>query len=232
MNKGNKLLDYAQLLDSSFPGEKAGCSFGSALPDSNMTVLNKEDRAAWIEQQLQRKLIHMDVSAIQAVYAVFPQQDPALIAAIDFRLSRMRSNSTEIQDPEAKSAGRRMFKLAQVLYPYLNFSQLETSCRLLNSHNTLAVLHGWINAQLGIALHDAISGYITAAVAAQLRSVHSLVNLSQEERSQLQQQLVRCMHEGWLQAREESLTRWTSEHILHPRQVASLPVQPVVTALR
>lgn len=195
MDRGRKLLDYVQRLDStlSVGGFNHTFELESQMTEGN--IHNCDDLESFMRDQLPKQLLRRDGWAIKEIYAATDERDSQRIALIDKAVQGTRTNDQETNI--AQRSGKRLFKLARALYPWMDFDELEHS---LNDHDAvgcLTTVHAWINNRLDINCDQAVQGYMYSAVSSYVHNASILIQLPKKEADLLTQTFSVELEQEW-----------------------------------
>ncbi|MGF7046517.1 urease accessory protein [Paenibacillus sp. DS2015] len=195
MDKGRKLLDYVQRLDSSLSvgGFKHTFELESQMTEGN--IQNCDDLELFMRSQLPKQLLRRDGWAIKEIYAATEGRDSQRIALIDRAVQGSGNNEKDTNI--AQKSGKRLFKLARALYPWMDFDELEQS---LNDHDAvgcLTTVHAWINSRLEINCDQAVQGYMCSAVSTYVSRASILIQLPRKEADHLTQTFIEELGQEW-----------------------------------
>ncbi|MCM3783612.1 urease accessory protein UreF [Neobacillus mesonae] len=195
MNRGNKLLDYVKLLDSSLQVGGFSHSFGLKSYIEDGTIQTTNDLETFMRCELHPGLVQLEGLAITGVYAAVEQKDEWRIALIDKMIHVKR---TPIHKREqSRAMGRRLMKLSKALHPWMDFEALERVINRYEAVGSLTVVHAWINANLEVPVDDAVSGYLHAAKDVCLIHAKRLLSIEAKELDALSIVLDGDLAEEW-----------------------------------
>ena len=179
MNKGRKLLDYVQMLDSSLyvGGFRHSSGFEAEISKGN--IHNRDELDSFLRCQLVNVLLQTEIKALKEVYNATESNDLRRIAMID--KSVQDRNHNPIDKRTAQKNGKRLLKLARALYPWMDFDELEETLEEHEAVGCLITVHAWINQKLGTDCDQAIQGYIFSAVSSCIHSASVVMNISSED---------------------------------------------------
>lgn len=179
MDKGRKLLDYVQMLDSSLyvGGFRHSSGFEAEISKGN--THNRDELDLFLRCQLENVLLHTEIRALKEVYHATESNDLQRIALID--KSVQDRNPNPIDKHTAQKNGKRLLKLARALYPWMDFDELEEALQKHEAVGCLITVHAWINQKLGTDCDQAIQGYIFSAVSSCIHSASVVMNISSED---------------------------------------------------
>lgn len=195
MDKGRKLLDYVQMLDSSLYVGGFSHSSGFEAEMAKGTIHNRDELDIYLRRQLQHVLLQTDVWAIKEVYAATAGNDLQRIAIIDKTVQDRKNNPTDVYT--AQKNGKRLLKLARALYPWMDFDELEDILHEHEAVGCLTTVHAWINQRLSIDCDQAIQGYIFSAVSSCIHSASVIMNISSEDGKLLLQTSLTSLEPEW-----------------------------------
>ncbi|AET59655.1 hypothetical protein HPL003_14520 [Paenibacillus terrae HPL-003] len=230
MHKGNRLLNYALLLDPSLPVGGFTRSYGLEELFRNGRLTCLQDLEHYARTDLHPQFTSLDGMAIKSLYIAIQQNDGWRIALIDKMLHAQRSSLQHVK--ESRLSGQRLLKLAKALYPWLEFDQLEATLIQYNAIGTLATVHSWINVSLGNDVEQTIHGYLAAAVSFCVEDASKLLNPPYEEKNPVIQRMTNELLAAWKQfnAPESEPTafqrgllhrHWSSSYIAQPPYMSS-----------
>ncbi|MFD1136082.1 urease accessory protein UreF [Paenibacillus urinalis] len=203
MNRGNKLLDYVKLLDSSLQVGGFSHSFGLKSYIEEGTIQTTTDLETFMRCELHPSLVQLEGMAIKAIYTAVEQKDEWRIALIDKMLHVKR---TPVYKRESSRAmGKRLIKLSKALHPWMDFEHFEALIHRYDAVGSLPVVHAWINTQLEVTADDAASGYLHAAKDVCLIHARRLLNIETCDLNTLSSLLDSDLEEEWNRARTASL---------------------------
>lgn len=179
MDKGRKLLDYVQMLDSSLyiGGFRHSSGFEAEMSKGNIHTRDELD--LFLRYQLENVLLQTDIRALKDVYTATESNDLERIAWIDNSVHNHNHNL--IDKLTAQKNGKRLLKLARALYPWMDFDELEETLYEHDAVGCLTTVHAWINQKLGADCDLAIQGYIFSAVYSCIHSASVVMNISSED---------------------------------------------------
>lgn len=195
MNRGNKLLDYVKLLDSSLQVGGFSHPFGLKSKIEQGSIRHAKDLDTFMRLELHPNLVRLEGLAIKGVYAAALQQDYWRIALIDKMLYVQRTPLD--QRSSSRMMGKRLIKLAKALHPWMDFSPLEKAIEKYDTVGTLPVVHAWINMQLDIPLRSAVFGYLHAAEDVCFIHARHLLNLKPKENENMRRTLGEDLDQEW-----------------------------------
>ncbi|AOZ92210.1 urease accessory protein UreF [Paenibacillus crassostreae] len=202
MDKGRKLLDYVQMLDSSLSVGGYTHTLTMEAQVAQGSIQNYRDLELFMRDHLQSMLLRTDGWAIKEIYAASEGNDSQKIALID-RVIQNRKNSYE-NTSEAHKNGRRLLKLARALYPWFDFDELEQTLHDYNTFGCLTTVHAWINQRLEIDCDQAVQCYLFSAVSSCIQSASVVIQISNDEESYLLQSLLDSFRQEWLSVKINS----------------------------
>ncbi|HEY2493597.1 MAG TPA: urease accessory UreF family protein [Paenibacillus sp.] len=202
MDKGRKLLDYVQRLDSSLSvgGFKHTLELESQMTEGN--IQNCDDLESFMRGQLPKQLLRRDGWAIKEIYAAADGKDSQRIALIDRAVQGTRSTDQEVNN--AQRSGKRLFKLARALYPWMDFDELEHSLYDHDAVGCLTTIHAWINNRLQINCDQAVQGYMYSAVSSYVSRASILIQLPRTEADLLTQTFIEELEQEWHSIKKNS----------------------------
>ena len=195
MNRGNKLLDYVKLLDSSLQVGGFSHSFGLKSKIEKGVVRTSQDLEAFMRLELYPNLIRVEGLAIKGIYNAAAQQDYWRISLIDKMLHVQHFPANKRNS--SKAMGKRLIKLSKALYPWMDFTPLEKATEQYDAVATLPVVHAWINHQLGTPLLRVVSGYLHAAKDVCFVHARQLLHLEPKELDHLLMTLGEHLDQEW-----------------------------------
>lgn len=195
MNRGNKLLDYVKLLDSSLQVGGFSHSFGLKSKIEKGMIRTSQDLESFIRLELCPNLIRVEGLAIKGTYTAAAQQDYWRIALIDKMLHAQHFPAD--QQHSSRAMGKRLIKLSKALHPWMDFTPLEKAAQQYSSVISLPVVHAWINHQLGAPLLHAVSGYLHAAMDVCFIHARQLLELKTTELEPLHKLLGEQLDQEW-----------------------------------
>ncbi|MBD7966556.1 urease accessory protein UreF [Paenibacillus gallinarum] len=195
MNRGNKLLDYVKLLDSSLQVGGFSHSFGLNSKIERGMIRTSQDLETFMRLELYPSLIRIEGLAIKGTYTFAAKQDYRRIALIDKMLHVQHSPAEQRNSPRA--TGKRLIKLSKALHPWMDFSPLEKAADQYGTAISLPVVHAWINYQLGVPLLNAVSGYLHAAKNVCFLHARQLLSMEPNELEQLRKTLGDHLDQEW-----------------------------------
>lgn len=164
VNRGNKLLDYVKLLDSSIQVGGFTHFFGMDTHIQDGNIRNAADLESFMRCQMHPSITRLEGMAIKGIYSAADQNDTWRLALIDKLVHVQRTPAN--QREQASSMGKRLIKLAHALHPWIDFSPLEDTLAKYESVGCLSTVHAWVNHHLGIPVEDAVQGYLHSAMSA------------------------------------------------------------------
>lgn len=203
-DKSTKLLDYVQTLDNdlSVGGFSSYLDLRSRI--SNGRIQSQTELEGFLLYPLMHRLIRQDANAIQAVYEAAELLDIPSIARIDNMLLGGTVTSEDYET--ARKRGKRLVKLAQALYPWLNLAVLEEIAQENLGPACLATVHAYINYQLGTSCERAVYGYIQSAVCTCVYGAAIPLNIPRLEAKMLAGKWTAEMEKAW-KLEKDSLTK-------------------------
>ena len=161
-DKSTKLLDYVQTLDNDLSVGGFIHVFDLQTRIAEGRIQSQEELEGFILHPMMNRLVRQDGAAILAIYAAADQRDIRQIARIDrYILGRIAVHEN---DEAVRQRGRRLLKLAQALYPWLNLKVLDELAQKELSPVCLATAHAYVNYQLGSSRDHTVYGYMQSAV--------------------------------------------------------------------
>lgn len=215
-DKSTKLLDYVQMLEHDLSVGGFNCLFDLRNRISDGRIQTQKELEGFFLHPMLNRIVRQDGTAIQAVYEAAEQSDISLIARIDNSLFGWNVSAREYDI--AKKQGKRLVKLAQALYPWLNLAVLEEITLKNLSPANLATVHAYINYQLGINCDQAVYGYMQSAVCTCVYSTALSISIPRQDAKILASKWTAEMEKAWLLekdilAKEHYESKATSPHI-------------------
>ncbi|WP_211749015.1 urease accessory UreF family protein [Paenibacillus sp. Marseille-Q4541] len=195
MNRGNKLLDYVKMLDSSLQVGGFSHSFGLKSQIEEGKIRTAQDIQTFMQLELHPSLVRIEGLAIKGIYSAVSQQDYWRIALID-KMIHVQRNPVNKRS-SSRAMGKRLLKLSKALHPWMNFEPLEKALEQYDAVGSLPVVHAWINYQLEAPIHDAVSGYLHAAKDVCFIHVRRLLHLDPIELERLLSTLGEELDQEW-----------------------------------
>ncbi|WP_049825012.1 urease accessory UreF family protein [Paenibacillus sp. 1-18] len=223
MHKGNRLLNYALLLDSSLPVGGFTRTYGLEELFRNGRLTCLQDLEHYMRNDLYPQFTTLDGMAIKSLYVAIQQEDGWRIALIDKLLHTQRSSLQHAK--ESRLSGQRLIKLAKALYPWLEFDQLEAILIQYSAIGTLATVHTWINLLLGNDVEQTIHGYLAAAVSFCVEDASKLLNTPYEEKNPLIERMTDELLITWKKFNVSGSATFQHE-LLHKHWSSSYITQP------
>jgi urease accessory protein len=188
-------LAYNQFLDSALPIGGFSHSFGL----ETMVQEGKVHSADHLREYMRTMLFHnwapADSLGIKAVYNYLPEQRWDQLWIID-QLLHVQRASSETREGMQKM-GKRLFQLAQSMYPHMNWTPLQEALSLKQCYGTYPIVHGLICYNLQIPLQMAAEGYLYSAVIAAANSGLRLMSIGQTQVQVLIAELLPLVHTAW-----------------------------------
>ncbi|OZB96058.1 urease accessory protein UreF [Paenibacillus sp. XY044] len=195
-DKSTKLLDYVQMLDNDLSVGGFSHVFDLQTRIAEGRIQSQEELEGFILHPLMKHLVRQDGTAIQAIYEAADQQDIRQIARIDRHiLGRIVTNE---DDEAACQRGRRLLKLAQALYPWLNLKALDEIAHEDRSPVCLATAHAYVNYQLGSSCDHAVYGYMQSAVCTCIQLASRSLNIPRLDAKTLAGKWTAEMERVWM----------------------------------
>jgi urease accessory protein len=195
MNKGRKLLDYVQMLDSSLSIGGFTHSLALETQVAEGTIHNRGELESFMKDHLHTNLLRTDGWAIKEIYAATEGFDSRKIALIDKVIHRRKSDMND--EYTAQKNGKRLLKLARALYPWMDFDELEHTFHEYQAYGCLTTVHAWINHQLEVDCDQAVQDYMFYAVSSCIQSASGVMHISSEEEDLLIQTLLISLKQEW-----------------------------------
>lgn len=196
MNRGNKLLDYVKLLDSSLQVGGFSHSFGLKSKIETGMIHTSQDLETFMRHELYPNLIRIEGMVIKGTYTAAANQDYQRIALIDKTLHGQHSPAAE-QPNSSRTTGKRLIKLSKALHPWMDFSPLEKAAEQYGAVISLPVVHAWINYEIGVPLINAVSSYLHAAKNVCFLHARQLLFIKPNELEQLHKTLGEHLDQEW-----------------------------------
>lgn len=203
-DKSTKLLDYVQMLDNDLSVGGFSCLLDLRSRISEGRIQTQMELEGYFLHPLTNRLVRQDGTAIQAVYEAAELLDIASISNIDNMLLGPALTADECE--AARKRGKRLVKLAQALYPWLNLSVLEGIVRDRLGPACLPTVHAYINYQLGTSCDQAVYGYMKSAICACVYGAARPLNIARPEAAMLAGKWTAEMEKAWL-LEKDSLTK-------------------------
>jgi urease accessory protein len=223
LHKGNRLLNYALLLDPSLPVGGFTRFNGLEKLSRNGHLNSLQDLEHYMLDDLYPQFTTVDGMAIKSLYVAIQQNDSWRIALIDKMLHTQRPSWQHVK--EFRLSGQRLLKLAKALYPWLEFDQLESILIQYNAIGTLATVHTWINFLLGNDVEQTVHGYLSTAVSFCVEDAFKLLNPPYEEKKPLMERMTSELLSAWKKLNQPEPTasqrrflhrHWSSSYITLP----------------
>ncbi|WP_181151018.1 urease accessory protein UreF [Paenibacillus sp. PCH8] len=195
MNRGNKLLDYVKLLDSSIQVGGFTHSFGMDIHIKEGTIRNVEDLESFMRCQLHPSIVRLEGMAIKGIYTAADHNDTWRIALID-KLVHVQRTPVDLRE-QAATMGKRLIRLARALHPWIDFSQLEQILAKYDSVGYLSTVHAWINHHLDIPVEEAVLGYLHSAMNACIIEASKVLPLNTDTTQHLSVRLATDLENEW-----------------------------------
>ncbi len=194
----SRLLYYAQMLDSSLPIGGFSHSFGLETYVQAGKISTVKQLEDYIHAQIQSSLVPLEGLAIKGIYKALDDTDFDEVCKYDSILhtSRLSMESREGMN----KMGKRLFKLAQSLYPWVDFDPFETAIQQ-KAYGTLATIHAFIAHHLDISCNDAVKGYIYTSITALVNSAIRLMSIGQTEGQSLIRRSIPVIDAEWEQTK-------------------------------
>ena len=219
MNRGNKLLDYAKLLDPSVQVGGFTHFFGIDAQIKEGTIRTAEDLESFMRCQLHPSLVRLEGMAIKGIYAATDQKDTWRIALID-KLVHIQRTPPELRG-QATTIGKRLIKLSRALHPWIDFSPLEQIFAKYNSAGCLSTVHAWINHHLDIPVEEAVLGYLHSAMNACVSEACKVILPSETATRDLLARLTADLENEWT-----TVSTSSSESHMHPNSMSMKSLFP------
>lgn len=195
MNRGNKLLDYAKLLDPSVQVGGFSHLFGMNTHIKEGSIRTAEDIESFMLCQLHPSLVRLEGMAIKGIYTATDHKDTWRVALID-KLVHVQRTPAELRE-QASAIGKRLIKLSRALHPWIDFSPLEQIFAKYNSVGCLPTVHAWINHHLDIPVEEAVLGYLHSAMYACISEASKVIPLTEEVTKELLGRLTTDLEKEW-----------------------------------
>lgn len=195
VNRGNKLLDYVKLLDSSIQVGGFTHSFGMDIHIREGTIRNAEDLESFMRCQLHPSIVRLEGMAIKGIYTAADHKDTWRIALID-KLVHVQRTPGDLRE-QAAAMGKRLIRLARALHPWIEFSQLEQIFAKYDSVGCLSTVHAWINHHLDIPVEEAVLGYLHSAMNACITEASKVIPLNNDTTKDLMVRLATDLENEW-----------------------------------
>ncbi|MFD2671243.1 urease accessory protein UreF [Marinicrinis sediminis] len=194
MKPDNKLLYYVQMLDSALPIGSFSHSFGLETYVQKGVIRNLDDLEKYIAATLHASLAPFEGLAMKGMYTALEQKDWKTYVHYDELIFTQR---TARESREAiHKMGKRLLKLVKTLYPWMQLAQLEEALSK-QGYGTLPAIHTYTAHQLGIGLHETITGYLYTSVSMMVNSALRLMSMGQTQGQQLIQQSIPQIEQAW-----------------------------------
>lgn len=195
VNRGNKLLDYVKLLDSSIHVGGFTHSFGMDVHIAEGSIRNADDLESFMRCQLHPSIVRLEGMAIKGIYSATDHNDTWRTALIDKLVHVQRTPSD--QREQAAAMGKRLIKLARALHPWIEFSQLEHTLAKYESVGCLSTVHAWINHYLDIPVEEAVMGYLHSAMNACITEASKVLPMHNDTTQELLVRLAADLEHEW-----------------------------------
>lgn len=195
MNRGNKLLDYVKLLDSSIQVGGFTHSFGMDALITEGSIRDVTDLESFMRCQLHPSLVRLEGMAIKGIYSAADQKDTWRTALID-KLVHVQRTPPDLRE-HSSAMGKRLIKLAQALHPWIDFRKLEHTLSTYNSVGCLSTVHAWINHHLDIPVEEAVLGYLHSASNACIIEASKAIPLDRQNIQELLVHLTADLEHEW-----------------------------------
>ncbi|MDT0121459.1 urease accessory UreF family protein [Paenibacillus sp. RRE4] len=195
MNRGNKLLDYAKLLDPSVQVGGFTHFFGMDTHIKEGTIRTAEELESFMRCQLHPSLVRLEGMAIKGIYSATDHKDTWRIALID-KLVHVQRTPPELRE-QATIIGKRLIKLSRALHPWIDLSPLEQIFVKYNSVGCLPTVHAWINHHLDIPVEEAVLGYLHSAMNACVSEACKVIPLNENATRELLARLTADLENEW-----------------------------------
>ncbi|OAX50443.1 Urease accessory protein UreF [Paenibacillus sp. AD87] len=195
VNRGNKLLDYVKLLDSSIQVGGFTHSFGMDAHIAEGTIRSVEDLESFMRCQLHPSIVRLEGMAIKGIYTAADHKDAWRTALID-KLVHVQRTPVNLRE-HASIMGKRLIKLARALHPWIDFSHLEQTLAKYESVGCLPTVHAWINHHLEIPVEEAVLGYLHSAMSACITEASKVIPLHTDTIQDLLVRLAADLEHEW-----------------------------------
>jgi urease accessory protein len=195
MNKGRKLLDYVQMLDSSLTVGEFTHSLAFEEQIAKGMIHNCGEFESFMKDHLQTMILRTDGWAIKEIYVAAEGNDLQKVAFIDKVIQNRKSNMNDEYTPQKD--GKRLLKLARALYPWMDFDDFESALYEYRAFGCLTTVHAWINHQLEVDCDQAVQGYMFYVVSSCIQRASGVMHISSEEEDLLIQTLLISLKQEW-----------------------------------
>jgi urease accessory protein len=188
-------LAYIQLLDSALPIGGFSHSFGLETLVQSGSVSRPEHLREYIETMLFQSWAAVDALAVKAVYVYAPQSAWHSLWLVD-HTQHVQRPAVETRQGVLKM-GRRLYQLAQSIYPDMTWEPLQTALQERRCFGTHPMIHGWVSYHLQVPLVMAAEGYLYACAITCINSGLRLMSIGQTAGQRLLAGLTPVITDAW-----------------------------------
>lgn len=193
-------LAVQQLLDSALPIGGFSHSFGleAAVQDGKIRTL--EELEQYMHVMIRQSWSTLDAMVVKAVYETADVQDWPRLWRIERQVHLQRAGSESREGVE--KMGRRLLQLVASIHPALDWSPVAEAYRTGACLATHPLVYGFACWRLGVALEQAVQGYLYSCIVTATGSALKLLPIGQTECQALIARLSPAIEEGWRIASE------------------------------
>lgn len=195
MKPESRLLSYVQMLDSALPIGGFSHSFGLETYVQNGTVATMKDLEKYVYDQIHINLVRVEGLAIKGIYSAISDKDDWKIGRLD-KIIHVQRTPKESREGLHKM-GKRLLKLAKILYPWMDFDSLEKCLKEYHAFGSLATIHAWAAYHLEIPCNEAVKGYLYTSVVTMVNSGLRLMAIGQTEGQLLIHRSLEVIEDEW-----------------------------------
>ncbi|MEB3103369.1 urease accessory protein UreF [Ferviditalea candida] len=199
MSFETRFLYYVQMLDSALPIGGFSHSFGLETYVQNGKVSTMEDLEDYVLSQIHNSWVRLEGLAIKGMYTAIANDDMWSLGLYD-KIIHVQRTPLESRQGLHKM-GKRLLRLAKSLYPFISFSELESSIKEYGI-GTLPTIHAWIAYHLELPVDDAVKGYLYSSVVMVTNSALRLMSIGQTDGQMIIRRAIPVIEEEWKKIRD------------------------------